>query len=583
MIEPCELLQQPENAYDDGRWDDVDWSPYEGFASFIPTEVFTTLMYVRNQIVLLVTGNRFGKTKYFGRKIVYGLMGKSPIPYHNMTPDCPYRVWRVSAVTLPTDKQHEVRNTVYPTIKGQLPATMIATDKRGEALDITHRDTTITVLPSLGGKPAYLEFVSYGQATLSQAGVDRFGVNIDEPCPYGFYEESIARLTLSNGQLLSGFTPVEADWMFGELYERAKIIVRTRAVRDYMKKRLGQMVPAVEMKESSADICVIQAASDDNPVFQILVNNKLKDIKEGRISKEDFPYETVTDYLDAKYMYDDADTVAMRRFGIFRRITGAVFTQYQAPIHWIDEYKYFTNGEVPHEWYHVRLCDYHQHVPWAISFLALSLDNECFAYEEMNPDPHMTITVDVCKEIAQRSRDYKYQFNLMDPLANETQSNTNKTVFDDFNRHFREMKREGIGTGGHWEPWDTKGKVGLNRVRERLINSLKCGKPFNNLQMVEGKEVRLPTLWVFSKCKQTAASLKLWRQETWATQEDQVTKEEKDKAEQKWSHFNKCLECAMKDIRFRGKAYEYRSSRERAARDREEEDRHVKRYFQGRR
>jgi hypothetical protein len=99
MIEPYTMLAQSENPYDDGRWDDIDWSPYEGFASFISTEVFTTLMHVRTQIVLLVTGNRFGKTKYFGRKIVFGIMGKAPIPYHNMTPQTPYRVWRIGAVT----------------------------------------------------------------------------------------------------------------------------------------------------------------------------------------------------------------------------------------------------------------------------------------------------------------------------------------------------------------------------------------------------------------------------------------------------------------------------------------------------
>jgi len=570
------------SAYNDGRWDDIDFTPYEGFASFIPTAVFTTLLHVRNQIVCIVTGNRFGKTKYIGRKIVYSLMGTSPVPYHNILPSTPYRVIRVSAVTLPNDKDHEVRNTVYPAIKGQLPSDMIMKDKRGEAIDITARDTTITVLPSLGGGPAYLEFVSYGQTVGSQAGVDRFLINIDEVCPYTFYEESIARLALSNGQLLTGFTPVEADWMYGELYERARLVVRTEAVRNFMKKHMGQTVLPVEKTDSRADICVLQAATDDNPVFQVLVNNKLQEIKEGKISKSDFPFETVTDYLDARFMYDDPDTVAMRRYGIFRRITGAIYKQFQLMIHRIDEHKYFPN-DVPHGWFHVRLCDYHQSVPWAIMWLSLSPENECFVREEMNPSPLNTTTLEICKEMAMLSGDYKFQFNLMDPLANETQSNTNKTVFDDFNTHFRNMKAEGLGTGGYWEPWDTKGKTGQDRVRERLINSIICGHPFNNLQMREGKEVRLPTLWVFSRCVQTIASLKNWRQDTWASKDDELTKDEKDKPEAKWSHFNKCLEGAMKDIRFRGKPYEYHSSRERSSRERDELEKHRRRYFQGRR
>jgi len=581
LLTPC--IEEP-HVYDDGRWDDIDFTPYEGFASFIPTDVFTTLMNARTQIVCLVTGNRFGKTKYIGRKIVYGLMGRSPIPYHNMMPATPYRVIRIGAFTLPSDKDHEVRNTVYPAIKGQLPPTMIMRDKRGEAIDITARDTTVTVLPSRGGKPAYLEFVSYGQTVGSQAGVDRFLIDVDEVCPYSFYEESIARLALSNGQLLTGFTPVEADWMYGELYERARIIVRTEAVRNFMKKYMGQTVLPVERTDSLADICVIQAATDDNPVFQILVDNKKQDIKDGRISRADFPYETVSEYLDMRFAYDDPDTIAMRRFGIFRRITGAIYKQFQVMVHKIDEYKYFPQG-IPHEWFLVRLCDYHQNVPWAISWLALSPENECFAWEEMNPSPLSTTTLDVCKEIVNLSGDYKFQFNLMDPLANETQSNTNKTVFDDFNKHFRAMKAEGMGTGGYWEPWDTKGKTGQDRVRERLINSLICGKPFNNLQIRDGKEVRLPTFWVFSRCTQTIASLKNWRQDTWANPDDVLTKDEKDKPEQKWSHFNKCLEAAMKDIRFRGKPYEYRSSRERSTgtRERDQLEEHRRRHFQGRR
>jgi hypothetical protein len=96
-------------------------------------------------------------------------------------------------------------------------------------------------------------------------------------------------------------------------------------------------------------------------------------------------------------------------------------------------------------------------------------------------------------------------------------------------------------------------------VRERLINAAICGRPFNNLQKRDGKEVRLPTLWIFSDCKNMAASLKNWRQEQWASKDQEMTKDAKDKPEQKWSHFNRCLEAAMKDIRFRGQPHEYQS------------------------
>jgi len=121
------------------------------------------------------------------------------------------------------------------------------------------------------------------------------------------------------------------------------------------------------------------------------------------------------------------------------------------------------------------------------------------------------------------------------------------------------MKQAGLGEGGYWETWDTKGKTGQDRVRERLINSLICGRPFNNLQKKDGKEVRLPTLWFFNDCPQTIASVKNWRQETWVSKDQEMTKDAKDKPEQKWSHFNKCLEAVLKDVRFRGQPHEYQS------------------------
>ncbi len=696
---------------EDDRWQDIDFTPYEGFASFISTPVFSTLLNVKNSVVFLVTGNRFGKcltkdalvdtsngkipiyelykanrpfmvwswdgknkvlakadapfkkdgthdcyritmsdnrvieaadhhqilmqnghyasvrdiydyihgsnssslqprllmceslsvplcvegnsittiepipcqqecydfsvdkyhnyfsgglvhhnTKYFARKIIFSLMGISPIAWHNITPDTKHRVIRLAAETLPQDRNNEVRNTIYPAIKNQLPSTMIARTGNGEFDDITLRDATITVNPLLGGGPAYLEFVSYGQTTKSQAGVDRFLIDIDEVCSYEFYEESIPRLAITNGQLLIGCTPVDADWMYSEIYEKAKLYVRTPAVRRYMKKEFGASVPSVEKMGSTKDICVIQAASDDNPIFAKLVEDKKKEIKLGRISKDDFPYDNVEEYLDHIYLYDDKDAVAMRRFGIFRRVTGAMYKQFQWNVHIIEGGKYFPTG-IPVEWLHARAVDYHQAVPWAIVWAALSRDNECFVYFELNPDPKQWTTLSVCKEMVEASKEYRFPINLIDPLANETQSNTNKTVMDDFNTHFREMKRSGLGTGGYWEPWDTKGKVGQDRIRERLINSLICGRPFNNLQKREGRETRLPTLWVLNNCVQTASSLKNWRQETWASKDHEMTKDAKDKPEQKWSHFNKCLESIMKDIRFRGQPHEYQTSR----------------------
>jgi hypothetical protein len=218
------------------------------------------------------------------------------------------------------------------------------------------------------------------------------------------------------------------------------------------------------------------------------------------------------------------------------------------------------------------MIDYHMSVPWAITWIALSPDDEAFVYEEFNPDPHDWTTLGICKEIATRSRDYKYSINLIDQLACTKQVNTNTSTLEDMNQIFLEMKRSGFGTGGYWEFWDDRGTKGQDKVRERLINSRICGRPFNNNQKVNGKEERLPTLWIMDNCRQVASSLKNWKMETWVDRDAIITKDPKDKTEMKWSHFNMCLEAIFKDSRFRARPYEYSNQREEFFK---------KRYFQG--
>lgn len=517
-------------------------------------------------------------TNIITRKIIYELRNMSPIQGHNIHPEDKCRTLRLSAALLPQDKDNEHQCTLYINLKKQIPLDMIIGD-------ITYRRPVLTVRPTVNdypaGKPALLEFVSYGQETINKAGVERRKIIWDEPGPYSDYEEDVPRIaTVPDAQFIAGFTPVEADWMYEELYQKARMVIRTPTVRAFMEKELGTKVPQVQRTDSRQDICALQWATDDNPIFKVIVEQEQKRVKDGIIKKEDFPYENVKEYLDSTFIFDDIPTIAMRRYGIFTRITGAIHKQYHWDIHRIDERRWFPNDVPIESGIHVRLIDYHQNVPWACLWLWLSPENECFAYQEFNPDPKDWTTLGIAKEMVMRSHqgggdgggEYRYKFNLIDALAAENQTNTNTSVVKDLNTHFSGMKRSGFGTGGYWETWNTHGKEGRDRVKERLKNSLVCGRPFNNLQMQDVKMVRLPTLWVFSKCHQTNLSLKNWRQETWASKDDEMIKDQKDKAEQKWSHFNMCLEAAMKDVRFRGHNYEYHSSRE---------EHEPRRYFQG--
>ena len=529
-----------------------DFTPYLGWLGFIQNPVYDTLRLMPNKIVLFVSGNRYGKTFSMCRLAMEnGVLGTNPIPRRNIMPDTPvkYRTIRIGAELLPEDKEHEVRSTAYPMLKSMMPSTFIIKD-------ITARSPVVTTRPIKGGKPIMYEFVSYGQAAQAQAGVDRWMIFVDEVCPYAFYEESMPRLLTTNGQFIAGATPVEAGWMYTELYERAKYICRTECVRAFLKKQYGQTHPKMERTDSKADIGVIQAATDDNPIWQVRVDKKKEEIKAGIIKKADFPYDTVSEFIDAGYMYDDMDTIAMRRYGIFRQITGAVHKEFQWNTHVIEEGKYFPTG-IPEPWKFARMIDFHTSVPWAITWIALSPEDEAFVWEEMNPDPHDWTTNAICKEIAKRSLHYKYRINLIDKLSTDKQVITNTSCQEDMNKYFREWGRLAYDKDTPWESWEDKSTKGQDKVRERLINAKICGKPFNNSQMIHGVKERLPTLWIFDKCRNMALSLKSWKQEEWLSRESIVTKDPKDKTEVKWSHFNKTLEAVMMDSRFRAGRREY--------------------------
>lgn len=195
---------------------------------------------------------------------------------------------------------------------------------------------------------------------------------------------------------------------------------------------------------------------------------------------------------------------------------------------------------IPNDWNHFRLIDYHDNNHWAVVFISLSEFNEAFIWDELWISPEKNTTIEIAREIARKSKDYKFSVNLIDPLANKNQVNTNTTVTQDLNSIFHTFRKEGICTGGHWEAWDTKSTLGRDRIRERLINAALVGRPFNNEVVRDGRKVRLPTLWVFNTCKQVSKSLQLWR-----------IKKTGGEPAQEWSHFCTAIEGVMKDLRFK--------------------------------
>ncbi|MFQ5493606.1 MAG: terminase large subunit domain-containing protein [Candidatus Dojkabacteria bacterium] len=539
------------------------------FLSFERTWAFNKMIHSRDSITGLFYGNQGGKTAGVAYQYVMRIMGIHPVPErnvlyfecatrhcrnghgHNGVPkdktcqECgskvgkftahtyniltvpksnichcgtkitPHkretRIFRFCSQTLPYEKSDtgaggqsaEIKNTVYPAFKKWLPREMI---KR----DITFRNPSLVIHDPFGIADVIVEFVGYMQPG-DGAGVQRLSVWEDEEAPYEFHKEQIPRLVAENGDCIISLTPANAmSWTYDEIYEKARVYHRTKSLCDFT----GQQF--YEETVSPSSITVIQTSTYDNPTL------------------DEDAIETM------RSSYDDPDDIATRLYGVHKQSSGRIFGMMNFKKHLIAEKDYFDDG-IPYEWLHCRAVDYHELTPWAISFVALSPNNEMFIYKEYAPSPEKIVTLEINMEMAKMSQDYKYGFNLIDPLACKIQTNTGLSVMDDFNRNFSNFRRDGLSMGGYWESWDTKSTRGRDMLRERLKNSLLCDRPFNNARRENGVTKYLPTAWVINSCLKTARSLKQWR------------KDSNGKPEQKYSHFCTALEAILKDLRFRPK------------------------------
>lgn len=202
-----------------------------------------------------------------------------------------------------------------------------------------------------------------------------------------------------------------------------------------------------------------------------------------------------------------------------------------------------------------RAVDYHERNPWAAIWVGMSPQNEVFVFKEKAYAVNKWVNRTIAEDIARSSGRLLYSLNLIDPLASKIQTNTGRSVIADLNEDFYKLRAKGIGSGGYWEPYDTKGTVGRDNIRMRLRHSVECVRPFNNLQPKDprdphSREVYLPTIWIFRNCKMTANSLKQWRYEEWESGKVMVNKDRKETPAQKFSHFCTALEGILKDSRF---------------------------------
>ena len=569
---------------------------FENFLSWEVTDIFKKYINCPHKVVGLFTGNQSMKTSSTAYQYVLRILGWHPVPEKNIlyfvcntrycknghgTTNIPedwkceecgeevskfsghkytiktrpednictkcstkleiykrnIRIFRFASHTLPNEKgdtgdggaSAETKNTQYPEFKKWLPSFLIKKD-------ITARIFNMRILdPNDGrtfgdlvykGTDIIVEFVSYNQGAEATAGVQRTSIWLDEEAPQEFYEEQGPRLLAENGDKIITLTPANfITWTYDEIFEKAKVYYRSKIIVDYLNREGGNAKQREHM-DSIHNIAVIQAATDDNPTLS------------GDVIEEMFSN------------VDDPDKLAIRRYGIFKQVSGRIFKDFEYNVHFINKEKYFPDG-MPHDrWVHARAIDYHSQTPWACTNVSLSPTNEVFIWREFNPSPEKMTTREIAREFALMGKDYDFRLNLIDPFAKAT-SKDNITVLDDLNRAFYDLKMENIGRGGYWQPWDTKGEKGRDAIRERLKNAKEVGKPFNNTVVRKGQKVNIPTVWVLSDCKIMAQSMRQWRWEEWADSRSRSQKDAKNKPMQKWSHMCMAVEAILKESAFR--------------------------------
>jgi len=270
-------------------------------------------------------------------------------------------------------------------------------------------------------------------------------------------------------------------------------------------------------------------ATDDNPTLDLDTIDRL--------------FEDIT----------DPDELAIRRYGVFKQISGRIHKPYDPAICYIDFNKYFPDG-ISYKWLHTRGIDYHEsRIPWSIGWLSASPEDEWFLWQEFHPaidGPNSYSSYDIAMAMLRKSGDFYYTVNLIDPLANKTQANTNTSVTEDLNRYFQQIRREtGLGTDAMWQGWDTKGTKGRDEVARRFKNAVRCGHPFNNAVKDRGMTRRLPTLWICNTCPQTNKSLINWRFQEHILAATKAVNDPKVVPQPKWSHDAMVIECLAKDRR----------------------------------
>lgn len=461
----------------------------------------TALRFIHSKakVRVIITGNQAGKSKTAMLDLAMRELGIHPVrSRNNLT-----KPVRCVSKCLPKNDEDE-ENAQYNEFKIMYPKDLILKD-------VTARSSILTV-KSISGDKNRIEFLSKNMDLDAFMSTQRSALYQDEEIERVKFTESLMRLLRAGGDVVVTLTPVKGlDWTYDDLWMKASKIYRSKTICDKFH------LPPVETNSKGKDIEIFCWATDDNPV----------------LDTDD------VDRIMEQVGAEDDDDLAMRRYGVFKQVTGRMYKNFDKNIHCISFDKYFDPNEFKRYW-HYRIIDYHPTKPWYVSFLAITPQHERFVWKELILKHDNATTRELRDIILNESLipedDLLNRKTLIDPLAAVKQPNSGYNVIDDLTR--------GEGSMSRVETADTKNAQGRMNVKHWINNSIISAVPWNNKRrkIVDPRFGEfLPTLWIFDSCPHHIEHLQNWRTKEYKTDEAKSSHDDK-KIVQKWSDFCRNLE-----------------------------------------
>jgi len=466
-------------------------------------------------IRVIIKGNQGGGTRVSMQDAAFRLLGVHPVPKRNKL-ETPIRC--ISKCLPKNDEDEE--NQQYVEFKRIFPSDYI---KR----DLTSRSPHMILRDPLGGADKKIEFLSKKQDVDAFMSVQRAAIYQDEEIEKIKWDENQARLAIpasrgEGGDTTLVLTPVKGlDWTYDLIWCRAFRIYRS----DTVCKKFG-LKPLEEAKEHErSGIEVFQWATDDNPMVDSAAINRL------------------FGSFDENY---DKDELAMRRYGVFRQVTGKIYKGFDTGIHVVPSKKLWQPDIFRYYW-HFRIIDYHPYKPWYVSWVAVTPTHEWFVWQELTAPHHRLTSYDLrnkIRELSLLAEDDDYNRGVeIDPLAKVKQPNSGFSVFDDLSRGPEGLRGcRGAITTSKDEHGNEHGRM---NIRTRLKNSLRVGVPGNNLIKNMEPDIRfgnyLPTIWFFDTCPGHIEHFNTWRTVRWRQEATRAVKDA-EKPAQKWSDYCRNIE-----------------------------------------